>query len=451
MNCSRPCQWASIPVVNSSQPHFPIGAFFADCLRLLLLAAVSVFLPLSARADVPLPQRVLNPITEAEAWNVLRLATTNVGRLLDEGRVDEVAEQISLCSPALRLIARVPVKGGTQEDRDAQISVAFRSVNLIAQNGMTGNLEGAKRVFAEYQLSLKGLSVGFDPQIVEGEIYSCLNHPDVVGVTKGHACEKCQRPMVARRIPYSFVFVEQNTPVARLIATAEAPPQQGVESNVLLHLSGTDGGPLAHGDLITVHTQPVHALILGPQLEDFQWKQPQPTAKPGEYTLAFTPQKSGPYRVWAAVVPAASGLQEYPHADLGAVEKAVIEPTATTSSSVVGDLRFQLLPVSGRTVVFKARQLQLIRVRVSGAAGQPVQTLEPFMNAFAHLTGFYADGQQVVQFHPAGGDVLGTEARGGPDLSFKVFWPKAGFLRLFCIAKINGHEVIAPFNVNVVN
>jgi hypothetical protein len=38
---------------------------------------------------------------------------------------------------------------------------------------------------------------------------------------------------------------------------------------------------------------------------------------------------------------------------------------------------------------------------------------------------------------------LGTEARGGPDLSFKVFWPKAGFLRLFCIAKINGHEVIS--------
>jgi hypothetical protein len=258
-------------------------------------------------------------------------------------------------------------KAGTQEDRDAQISVAFRSVNLIAQNGMTGNLEGAKRVFAEYQLSLKGLSVGFDPQIVEGEIYSCLNHPDVAGVTKGQACEKCQRPMVARRIPYSFVFVEQNTPVARLIATAEAPPQRGVESNVLLQLSGTAGGPLAHGDLITVHTQPVHALILGPQLEDFQWKQPQPTAKPGEYTLAFTPQKSGPYRVWAAVVPAASGLQEYPHADLGAVEKAVIEPTATTSSSVVGDLRFQLLPVSGRTVVFKARQLQLIRVaRVRG-------------------------------------------------------------------------------------
>ncbi|MCP5558807.1 MAG: hypothetical protein H7A55_13755 [Verrucomicrobiaceae bacterium] len=401
-------------------------------------------------ADVPLPQRVLNPITDAEAWNVLRLSTTNVGRLLHDGRVEEVPDQISLCSPALRVIARVPVKGVSQEARDAQISVAFRSVNLIAQDGMVGNLDGAKMVFAEFQRSLKALSVGFAPQMVDGEIYCCLNHPEVIASAKGKVCEKCQRPLVARRIPYSFVFVEPEHATAALIAAVDHPLQAGIESTVKLHLTTTSGSPLDREDLITVHTQPIHALLLGPQFADFQWKQPQPTANPGEYSFAFTPEKDGAYWVWAGVVPAATGLQEYPQAHLGAVDSVPVVPEPTTVSATVGDLRFQLLPSSGRTVVFKERQLQLIRLRVSGSGGRPLQSLEPFLNAFAHLTGVYADGQQVVQFHPTGGDVLGSEVRGGPELSFKVFWPKAGFLKLFCVAKVNGHTVTAPFNINVV-
>ncbi len=87
-----------------------IRACIVSAYALLMLPTAFIVLPTAARAHVPLPESVLNPQTEPEAWNVLRLAVANIERLVREDRLGEVPDQASLCSPALRTLARLAAR-----------------------------------------------------------------------------------------------------------------------------------------------------------------------------------------------------------------------------------------------------------------------------------------------------------------------------------------------------
>ena len=115
----------------------------------------------------------------------------------------------------------------------------------------------------------------------------------------------------------------------------------------------------------------------------------------------------------------------------------------------MGGFRFKLELGGGNDTPLKALTSRGMTVTITDSAGAPVKALEPVMNAFAHLVGFYGDRQTIVHIHSTGGDVLGSEARGGPALSFVFFPPKPGFIRLYCQVNIGGKMLFAPFNVNV--
>lgn len=183
---------------------------------------------------------------------------------------------------------------------------------------------------------------------------------------------------------------------------------------------------------------------------DYHHEHPVPTETRGEYEFTFTPQKSSPYRIWADIVPEATGVQELPFADLpSAGEPGPLADTATRYTSSAAGYQFTLALANGNDVPLKAQQARGMTINVTDSTGKPVTQLEPVMNAFAHLVGFHADYQTVVHLHPSGGDVLNDTLRGGPSLGFIFFPPKAGFIRLYCQVKINGKMLFAPFNVNV--
>ena len=96
-------------------------------------------------------------------------------------------------------------------------------------------------------------------------------------------------------------------------------------------------------DLMVMHTEPIHLLIEEPGLGDYNHEHLRPTETPGEYAFPFTPAKSGPYRIWADVVPMASGVQELPFADLPAAGEAVPPvDTANRLTSSAGGYQFSL-------------------------------------------------------------------------------------------------------------
>ena len=413
------------------------------------LVTVLAFLT-SAQAHVPVPDRVLDPRTGPEAWNVLRLATANTERLLTENRLTEIPDQISLCNPALRAL---PGFAKTPEERDTIRAGTVRAsvtINSLAQGSIAGDREFVGRALTRLKGNLHDLAASFDPATVAAEVFVCPMHPDFTSTDPQARCEKCGMPLVRRRIPYSFVYTPPGEPTLRLTAQAQ-PLQAGQEANVTVHLAHGDGSPVASSELMVIHTQPIHLLIVDAGWQDYHHEHPSPTGVPGDYAFSFVPAKAGRYRVFADLVPTETGAQEYPFVDLAGVAESdgKVEDRRPTFEAEAGGWRFHLQWGGDGESAAKMGQAQELRIAVSKADGRPMNQLEPVMGAFAHLVGFYEDGRTVVHLHPLGEEVTGPERRGGPDLVFKVYLPKAGFLKLFCQVQVEGKAVYAPFNVNV--
>jgi hypothetical protein len=275
-------------------------------------------------------------------------------------------------------------------------------------------------------------------------------HPDFIAGAATTPCDKCGMHLLTRRIPYSFIYMKPGEPTFRLTAQASAPAEAGKKLDVKIKLSKADGSPVRYSDLLVMHTQRIHLLIEEPALGDYHHEHPVLTDTPGEYTFSFTPQRSAPYRIWADLVPTATGVQELPFTDLPSAGTAgPIIDKATQFTSQVEGINF-VLTLGGNGEPLKADQARRMDIMATDAAGKPVTQFEPVMNAFAHLVGFYDDYRTVVHLHPTGGDVTDPDARGGPGLGFMFFPPRPGFIRLYCQVSVNGRMIFAPFNVNVI-
>jgi hypothetical protein len=401
-------------------------------------------------ADVPVPARLLNPASVEEAWNVIRLATANVERLLAEQRLDEVTGQMVLCSPAIRLLAANGVALEKQAETDANTAQAFSRINLVARESMAGNQVGAENVFGEFKKGLKLLEGAFNAAAVKGEVYACLEHPESVAMVAETKCGMCARTRVARRIPYSGIYVKPGEPTIRWELKAGSKLEQGKEVKLMMTVKGVDGAPVTLPDLVPTHGAGLHLILVDQGWTDFQHVLPVAGKSAGDYEVAFTPKSDAGYSAWLGVVPVATGLQEYLKAELdGGVENAVVQAgdNGEVMKCVVEGYTFQM-SFFGVGKVRKG-QTRLMRIQVTDTAGQPVTQLEPMRMAFAHVAGFYEGGETMLELHPQGGDVLDASLRYGPTLAFKFYPPQAGSIRLFCEVKVGGRFLTPAFLVSV--
>lgn len=414
----------------------------------LARALCTALLAASAFADLPVPPQVLDPQTPAEAWNVIRLSTANVRRLLKEQRLDEVAPQISLCSPALRTLARTVPTPEHSQRVDGQTALAFRLVNDVAQAGMTRLGQSVEVAFKRLEAALAELKPAFQPSDIEAEIYSCPNDLEMIATSPGEKCRFCGGKLRVRRIPYTELFARPDAP--RLALAVEGPESEAVvvpgePVSFKVRLRQHSGQPVEPSELLSLHGAPLRFLLIDQTLTDFHLIPAGPADASHQIPATFAPALAGPYRVWAEAVPVETALPEYPSADVGGafrvVDRSRRDFLEALEASVEG-LRFALtFPTGGAP---PARQVSLMRIAVTDPSGQPVTRLEPFMQAFAHLTGFYDDGATVLRLHPVGGDILRDDLRGGPWLTFRIYPPKTGFIRFFCQVRVDGRVVTAP-------
>jgi hypothetical protein len=416
---------------------------------LQMLALVMGLVTASVQADPVIPGNIMNPQSAAEAWNAIRLATANVDRLIQEKRFSEITVQIAYCSPALRAMPRLVTNADAVVKVSEQSARALTQVNTIAKAATDNNPAGTEAAFSNLKLQLDELAKHFDAKTVRAEIFFCPMHPDFSSEGEKTPCAKCGMNLLTRRIPYSFVYMKPGEPTMRMTAKIGAPIEAGKKIEVRIKLAKGDGSPVLHDDLMVMHTQPIHLLIEDPSLGDYHHEHPVVTDTPGEYAFSFTPSKSAPYRIWADLVPVSTGVQELPFTDLPSNgTPAEITDKADRFTSTVEGFTFALTLAQGSSPLV-ANQARRLDIAVSDREGKPVTHLEPVMNAFAHLVGFYDDYKTVVHIHPMGGDVTDDALRGGPALSFMSFPPRAGFIRLYCQVLVDGKMLFAPFNVNV--
>ncbi len=69
--------------------------------------------------------------------------------------------------------------------------------------------------------------------------------------------------------------------------------------------------------------------------------------------------------------------------------------------------------------------------------------------SFAHLVGFNEDKETVLHMHPIGPPISNEKERGGPELEFKIYATKPGFVRIFAQVQVEGRSVFVPFGFQV--
>lgn len=309
----------------------------------------------------------------------------------------------------------------------------------------------SERRLGEVRAAFQQIKNYFSPEILAAaqsaaSIYRCASHRDVVG-KRGDHCPKCGAPLdqQARVLPaFCGLLLPENQTIRAKVST-DKPVLAGQSVTGTLHLTKADGAPLYASELIVNHTERLHLFIIDSELKDYHHEHPRPTPIGGQYTFPFTPAKPGDYLVWADIRAQPLGLQHYLRTTIEASSdhEGVIERTIATNVVVDGVIFDLTFPYGSP----KLDRPSLARLRITSTNGTPVTRLEPVMDAFAHLVGFYEDRQNILHIHPKGAAVSDPEARGGPELSFQFFPMKAGYVRLFAQIRIDGQAKIAPFGI----
>ena len=230
------------------------------------------------------------------------------------------------------------------------------------------------------------------------------------------------------------------------IALSPAALTPGTKASMSLTITGPEGKPVTLNDLKEAHTKKIHLLLVDPGLTDYHHVHPVATGTPGSYGFEFTPQKSGEYKVFADLVPVATGKQEYDSTSVtvegkpdAVVEKINNEVTAAGLSYTIAFEKPELV----------AGVANMMTLTVTGTDGKPFTELEPVMGAYAHLVAFDEDRSHIAHVHPMGEEPKTAADRGGPTLQFHLNFGEPGYQKLFAQFQIAGKDVYAPFGLNV--
>lgn len=415
----------------------------------LLWVLIGFLPPVRGLADVPLPARLMQPADEVEAWNVIRLSMNNAERLFSENRIDEVKEPVVLLGPALRVLGREGAIPGRQAEAETIATEAFARVNLLVRESMAGNLEGARALFIRLQTDVKQLAEAFAPELPSSEIHSCVDHPEVAEHSAGLNCPECGKRLFPRRFPYSVVYARNNDPVLRVEAKGPSRIEAGKPVPLGFRLTDEAGNPVGGEGLVLSHARRVHLLVIDESGDDFQHLAPEPANEPGTFTAPFVPSRSAGYRGWVLAVPGVTRLPEVLPLRLGAANPGLpaVPPEGENGELLSAErdgLIIRMTSAGTGPLRIRAAETQAVRVHVARSDGSPVDQLEPFWNAFAHLTLVSWDLESALQVHPVGGEILRDSLRGGPDLAFKLHPPGPGWWRLYIQIRLQGRTVTVP-------
>lgn len=395
------------------------------------------------------PMLLPPPLSQGEAWNVIEQAGDNVDQLLAANLMRDVGGQLANISLALRYLNSVAAGVKQDQIRNLTSKLASDEAGLLVASRDSDNAETKTRtLWTEWRENLRQLATLYPTDVVQSEIYICPMHPQDRHLNANEMCSVCGMSLVRRHLPASAVYQKPGEPTLKLTANC-APLVVGRPAQVAIHLAREDGSPVSLEDLIEMHTRKIHLLINDQSLSDYHHEHPTPGQKPGDYVFTFTPERPGPYRIWADVIPAASGIQEYDIADLPAGTAPLpISDRLTQMSRTVGGRRFDLT-IDTRGGPIQAGKTYLGTIVVTGTDGKPFDELQPLMGAYAHLVGFSEDGKSVLHIHPSGKEPAGAEDLGGPAFAFKFYAPAAGFLRFYCQVRIGGADQFVPFNLTI--
>lgn len=237
-----------------------------------------------------------------------------------------------------------------------------------------------------------------------------------------------------------FVAVTTARSPVTLTLSGDLPATPGREARLTLALATATGKPVGPADLFVQHTRKLHLLVVDPTLRDYQHIHPEPGAKDGEWTFAFTPRLAGSYRVFADFVPVPTGRSLYAGAELPVTGDVAVNTNTLSWDAEVDGYQFKLTPAAP-VRAGKPAELVFTATRPDGG---PVP-MEPVMAAYAHLVAFDAASSGFAHLHPKEVSLTPPPDATKPRLTFRITIPNAGLYVIWAQVKLAGREVFAPF------
>ncbi|NUS42968.1 MAG: hypothetical protein HOQ24_04675 [Mycobacteriaceae bacterium] len=224
----------------------------------------------------------------------------------------------------------------------------------------------------------------------------------------------------------------------RFVPATETLPA-GQPSEFRYAITGSDGKPVTSFE--PDQTKLMHFYLVRSDLTGFQHIHPTMAAD-GTWSARLTPLQPGSYRAYASFTPAATDAMPL------VLSKQVIVP---------GEAALTALPVPAGTAAADGYTLTLSTDRFASGTeqrftvavsrdGKPVNTLQPYLGTYAHLTAFRAGDLAFAHLHPHD-DVRGDS--GGPTLNFEAMLPAPGTWRLFLQFQTDGVLHTAATTVTV--
>lgn len=211
-----------------------------------------------------------------------------------------------------------------------------------------------------------------------------------------------------------------------------------VDSDGVLSFRILDPGGAPLTDYTEAHEQDLHLIVVRTDGVGYQHVHPRLDSTTGTWSLPWTWEDAGTYRVYADFTPgtdAAQGITLTRTVDVaGEYAPATARPARTDevdgySVSIDGELR----PGSSSD----------LRVSVE-RGGRPVTDVQPYLGAFGHLVALRQGDLAYLHVHATGDEPAEGDTT-GPDIGFAAEAPTAGRYLMYLDFRVDGEVRTARF------
>lgn len=223
----------------------------------------------------------------------------------------------------------------------------------------------------------------------------------------------------------------------------EVPAKRGADVPVAFRIIDP-AGKAATGFALNM-TKQVHFFAVRDDLSVYRHVHPE---LDGEvWRTALSLPDGGRYRMYAEFVPPGGGRHPepvvlgVPFEVPGDAAKAALPPPVAEVATESG---YRVEVKSG--LELPVRKSAKIRLAIRTPGGAPVDSLEPHLGAYGHVTAFHAEQLSTTHMHPV--EMVGIPVVGGV-LTFDVWFAETGTHRLFLEFRHGGALHTAAFTVTV--
>lgn len=222
------------------------------------------------------------------------------------------------------------------------------------------------------------------------------------------------------------------------------PAVRGPAVPVAFRILGSDNRPLTEYNV--GHTKLLHFYVLRDDMSQYQHVHPELTGDTWRTTISVP--DGGQYRLYAEFLPRGRANPLHPVV-LGAPftvpgDTSFVPLPAPTAAVTVGGLTVSR---SDGVADVPVEKVNTLGFRITDSAGAPVDRLDSYLGAYAHMSAFNSISMGLLHQHPLGQVIDGIT--GGPELTFSAQFAKRGEHRLFLELSVDGQVRRAEFTVFV--